>query len=111
MLLKYADIRNICHCKFLMVPCYCPLKLSNEHSYQMNWILTQTEVINITATTILDIKSADFHTQAELEEAFIYIIHKPIDFSFDKGPQWPILQRLRREFTYTKYRFFYRFYI
>ena len=39
-------------------------------------------------TTILDIKSVDFLQfqrdfipQAKLEEAFIYIIHKPIDFS------------------------------
>ena len=41
-------------------------------------------------TTILDIKSADFLQfqryfipQAKLEEAFIYIIHKPIEFSID----------------------------
>ena len=42
------------------------------------------------ATTILDINYVDFlqfqryfTPQAELEEAFIYIIHKPIDFSID----------------------------
>ena len=41
-------------------------------------------------TTILDINYVDFlqfqryfTPQAELEEAFIYIIHKPIDFSID----------------------------
>ena len=41
-------------------------------------------------TTILDINYVDFlqfqryfTPQAELEEAFIYIIHKPIDFSVD----------------------------
>ena len=42
-------------------------------------------------TTILDINYVDFlqfqqryfTLQAELEEAFIYIIHKPIDFSID----------------------------
>ena len=40
--------------------------------------------------TILDINYVDFlqfqryfTPQAELEEAFIYIIHKPIDFSID----------------------------
>ena len=40
--------------------------------------------------TILDINSVDFlqfqryfTPQAELEEPFIYIIHKPIDFSID----------------------------
>ena len=40
--------------------------------------------------TILDINYVDFLQiqrqfipQAELEEAFIYIIHKPIDFSID----------------------------
>ena len=40
-------------------------------------------------TTILDINYVDFLQfqrylipQAELEEAFIYIIHKPIDFSY-----------------------------
>ena len=40
--------------------------------------------------TILDINCVDFlqfqryfTPQAELEEAFIYIIHKPIDFSID----------------------------
>ena len=27
--------------------------------------------------------SGDFITEAELEEAFIYILHKPIDFSID----------------------------
>ena len=42
------------------------------------------------STTILDINYVDFlqfqryfTPQAELEEAFIYIIHKPIDFSID----------------------------
>ena len=41
-------------------------------------------------TTTLDIKSVDFLQfqrdfipQAKLEEAFIYIIHKPIDLSID----------------------------
>ena len=41
-------------------------------------------------STILDINYVDFlqfqryfTPQAELEEAFIYIIHKPIDFSID----------------------------
>ena len=41
-------------------------------------------------TTILDINYVDFlqfqryfTPQAELEEAFMYIIHKPIDFSID----------------------------
>ena len=41
-------------------------------------------------TTILDINYVDFlqfqryfTPQAELEESFIYIIHKPIDFSID----------------------------
>ena len=40
--------------------------------------------------TILDINHVhflqfqrDFIPQAELEEAFIYIIHKPVDFSID----------------------------
>ena len=45
--------------------------------------------INNQFTTILDIKyvhflqfQRDFIPQAELEEAFIYIIHKPIDYRF-----------------------------
>ena len=45
-------------------------------------------LIHCAITTILDINYADFLQfqrylipQAELEEAFIYIIHKPIDFS------------------------------
>ena len=44
----------------------------------------------ILGTIILDINYADFlqfqqyfTPQAELEEAFIYIIHKPIDFTID----------------------------
>ena len=44
----------------------------------------------VNSTTILDINYVDFlqfqryfTPQAELEEAFIYIIHKPIDFSID----------------------------
>ena len=35
--------------------------------------------------------STDFMPQAELEEAFIYIIHKPIDFSIDFSYRLKIL--------------------
>ena len=57
-------------------------------------------------TTILDINYVDvlqfqryFTPQAELEEAFIYIIHVPIDISRIKGPNRPTVHRLRRKST------------
>ena len=47
-------------------------------------------IFSFSSTEILDINYVDFlqfqryfTPQAELEEAFIYIIHKPIDFSID----------------------------
>ena len=50
----------------------------------------QQSTVRLHTTTILDINYVDFlqfqryfTPQAELEEAFIYIIHKPIDFSID----------------------------
>ena len=52
--------------------------------------------------TILDINYVDFlqfqryfTPQAELEEAFIYIIHKPIDFSIDFSCRLKTYLRLR----------------
>ena len=42
--LKIAHAHNIRHFNFFIVPSYCPLKLSNEHSHKIYWILTQTEV-------------------------------------------------------------------
>ena len=59
---------------------------SCKKTYVDNFIRA-TEYGNIAFTTILDIKSADFLQfqrdfipQAELEEAFIYIIHRSIYF-------------------------------
>ena len=42
-----AQALSFSHYEFLLVPCYCPSKLSNEHSYKFSRILTLTGVISI----------------------------------------------------------------
>ena len=56
----------------------------------LNFYLICSKKILKVGTTILDINYVDFLQfqryfipQAELEEAYIHIIHKPIDFSID----------------------------
>ena len=62
-----------------------------DYEIQMNQlelgVISQEDITNL-QSTILDINYVDFlqfqryfTPQAELEEAFIYVIHKPIDFS------------------------------
>ena len=73
---------------------YCPLIwmfCSRKQNSKINSIHERAlRIIYQNHTTILDINYVDFlqfqryfTPQAELEEAFIYIIHKPIDFSID----------------------------
>ena len=66
------------------------IKKNTLNLYMQGWHKRKKRTVLENSSAILDINYVDFlqfqryfTPQAELEEAFIYIIHKPIDFSID----------------------------
>ena len=76
--MDFSDLRIF---QFQIIRFIC----KNEPDFFGNAFSRKSEIINISDNLGVDflLFQRDFTPQAKLEETFIYIIHKPIDFSID----------------------------